>query len=101
MEEKKKLTREELEEIYGGTYGENFDLLIALGAAGHGIFLRRDKVNNADDTRYDYEGMKAFFAEKGYKFVPGYGNKPNVFIDSEGLPYGNDYIIYLIRNDKL
>lgn len=49
----------------------------------------------------DIEALQEYFASKGYKFIPGFGEQQNVFIGPDGLPYGNDYIVYLIQNDQL
>ena len=45
--------------------------------------------------------MQEFFASKGYKFIPGFGDQMNIFVGPDGLKYGNDYIIYLLNNGQL
>ena len=49
----------------------------------------------------DIERLQEFFASKGYKFVPGFGDQPNVFYGPDGLPYGNDYMCMLIKEGKI
>jgi bacteriocin-like protein len=96
----KEMTIEELEKIVGGTIEESVQLIIPLAAHGHGYFIKPNYEKDRHDLA-DIEGMQKFFATKGYKFIPGFGDQQNVFIDPEGQRYGNDYIIYLINNETL
>ena len=93
------ISMDELQKIVGGTIDESAELIIPLAAAGYGTFIKTNYPERNDLV--DIEGMQKFFASKGFQFIPGFGDQPNVFIDSEGLRYGNDYIIYLLDNRKL
>ena len=42
--------------------------------------------------------MKAFFAEKGYRYEPAAEDAQQDICWKDGLPYGSDYIIDLIEN---
>ena len=93
------LTEEQIAEISGGTTHESDELMLALAGRGYGTFL---KINDDRDDILDIEGMQEFFASKGYKFIPAFGDqKQNLFIGPDGLPYGNDYIVHLLRNGQL
>lgn len=73
--------------------------MLALAAEGHGPYI---KINENRSDILDIEGMQEFFASKGYKFIPAFGDqKQNLFIGPDGLPYGNDYIVHLLRNGQL
>ena len=72
--------------------------MLELAAAGYGPYI---KVNEDRDDLLDIEGMKEFFAERGYEFVPGFGEKQNYFKAPDGMLYGNDYVIYLLREGKI
>lgn len=100
MIDNKEMKIEELEKIVGGTIDESADLIIPLAAAGYGAFIKSNFEAGRTDL-VDIEGMQKFFASKGFKFIPGFGDQINVFVDSEGMRYGNDYIIYLLNNGKL
>lgn len=100
MTDNKQMTIEELEKIVGGTVDESAALVIPLAAAGHGVYIKSNFAQGRNDL-VDIEGMQAFFASKGYKFIPGFGEEMNVFIGPDGLRYGNDYIIYLLNNGQL
>jgi hypothetical protein len=92
------LTLEELEKVVGGTISESADLVIPLAAAGHGTFLTAD---TGRPDIIDIEGMKRFFAEKGYEFIPGFGDQQNYFKGPDGMLFGNDYIINLLNTGQL
>ncbi len=98
MLENSKLTLEELKEISGGTIDESADLVIPLAAAGYGVFLTAD---TGRSDIIDIEGMKTFFAGKGYEFQPGFGDQQNYFKGPDGMLYGNDYIINLLNTGQL
>ena len=99
MPKKIELTPEQIEQIKGGTINESCDLMLALAAEGYGPYI---KVNENRNDLLDIEGMQAFFAERGYKFIPAFGDQEqNLFIAPDGMPYGNDYVIYLLRNGQL
>ena len=89
---------EELKKIAGGTIDESADLVFHLAIAGYGAFT---KVNKDRNDIVDIEKMKEFFASKGYRFIPGFGDGMNVFVGPDGMRYGNDYIIYLLENGQL
>ena len=90
---KERINAKELEYVTGGTYGETFRLVLLLAGKDHGMFLSKE-------GEFDYEGMKRCFASKGYKFIPS-ENEPNMFVDRQGLQYGQDYIEDLILDNKL
>ena len=96
----KEVTIEELEKIVGGTIEESAELIIPLAARGYGIFVKSNYDAGRSDL-VDIEGMQKFFASKGYKFIPGFGDQMNIFVGPDGLKYGNDYIIYLLNNGQL
>ena len=96
----KEVTIEELEKIVGGTIEESAELIIPLAARGYGVFVKTNYDAGRNDL-VDIEGMQKFFASKGYKFIPGFGDQMNIFVGPDGLKYGNDYIIYLLNNEKL
>lgn len=99
MAEKIELTEEQIARISAGTSGESVDLMLALAAEGYGPYI---KVNENRNDLLDIEGMQEFFASRGYKFIPAFGDQEqNLFIAPDGLPYGNDYIIHLLRNEEL
>lgn len=98
MAEKFEISEEEIKKISGGTIDESARLALMLGLKGCGKFV---KINPDRDDMVDIEALQEYFASKGYKFIPGFGGEQNVFIGPDGLPYGNDYIVYLIRNDQL
>jgi hypothetical protein len=100
MIDNKQITIEELEKIVGGTISESAALVIPLAAAGHGAFIKTNYDQGRNDL-VDIKGMQEFFASKGYRFIPGFGEQMNVFIGPDGLRYGNDYIIYLLENGQL
>ncbi len=88
MKERMNLNMEELGMVNSGTKGESFSLVFRLIADGHGKFVTKD-------AKVDFAGMKEFFASKGYKFIPSEDDQ-NIFVDREGLSYGQDYIEYLM-----
>jgi hypothetical protein len=96
----KEISIEELEKIVGGTIEESAELIIPLAARGYGVFVKTNYDAGRNDL-VDIEGMQKFFASKGYKFIPGFGDQMNIFVGPDGLKYGNDYIIYLLNNEKL
>ena len=96
----KEVSIEELEKIVGGTIEESAELIIPLAARGYGIFVKSNYDAGRSDL-VDIEGMQKFFASKGYKFIPGFGDQMNIFVGPDGLKYGNDYIIYLLNNGQL
>ncbi|MBQ3460684.1 MAG: hypothetical protein IJH14_08455 [Solobacterium sp.] len=99
MAEKIELTEEQIARISAGTSGESVDLMLALAAEEYGPYI---KVNENRNDLLDIEGMQEFFASRGYKFIPAFGDQElNLFIAPDGLPYGNDYIIHLLRNGGL
>ena len=100
MIENKEISIEELKKIVGGTVDESASLVLPLAIRGYGAFVKVNQDPNRNDI-VDIEGMQEFFASKGYKFIPGFGDQMNVFIGPDGLKYGNDYIIYLLENGKL
>ena len=96
----KEVSIEELEKIVGGTIEESAELIIPLAARGYGVFVKSNYDAGRSDL-VDIEGMQKFFASKGYKFIPGFGDQMNIFVGPDGLKYGNDYIIYLLNNGQL
>ena len=93
------LTEEQIAEVSGGTTGESVDLMLALAAEGHGPYI---KINENRSDILDIEGMQKFFASKGYKFIPAFGDQEqNLFIGPDGLHYGNDYIVHLLKTGQL
>ena len=86
------LNAKELEHVTGGTFGETFMLVLWLHQKGYGNF--------ATDDNIDYDKLNSFFASKGYKFIPS-EDEPNVFIDRDGVRYGQDYIDNLIKTQQL
>lgn len=98
MEDTKKLEEEFLEATNGGTISESAALCAQLLLAGKGFF---GKANTDRNDICDIERLQEFFASKGYKFVPGFGDQPNVFYGPDGLPYGNDYMCMLIKEGKI
>ena len=101
MIENKELTEKELIEISGGSKDESWDLVWALAAGGYGAFITKDADSNPDGSLIDYKGMTEFFAKRGYKFIPGYGDEPTTIINPEGIPVGVDYAVYMLRNKQL
>ena len=99
MIDKDSISMEELEKIVAGTIDESARLIIPLAIAGHGTFIKNNYPERNDFV--DIEKMQEFFASKGYKFIPGFGDEMNVFVGPDNLRYGNDYIIYLLENGKL
>ena len=100
MIDTKEITIEELEKIVGGTIEESADLIIPLAMRGYGAFIKSNYEQGRNDL-VDIEGMQEFFASKGFKFIPGFGDEMNVFVGQDGLKYGNDYIIYLLESGQL
>lgn len=99
MPGKLELTEEQIAEISGGTTHESVELMLALASRGNGTFL---KINDDRDDILDIEGMKECLAAKGYKFIPAFGEQElNMFIGPDGLPYGNDYIVHLLKTGQL
>ena len=49
---------------------------------------------------FDINRMKAFFAEKGYRYEPAAEDAQQDICWKDGLPYGSDYIIDLIENGQ-
>lgn len=94
------ITIDELEKIIGGTISESADLVIPLAARGHGVFIKSNYDAGRNDV-VDIEGMQEFFASKGYRFIPGFGDEMNIFVGPDGLRYGNDYIIHLLETEQL
>ena len=88
-----KINLNELENVNGGTYGKSLSLVVRLAFGGYGKYM-------TDNAEIDFAGMKRFFASKGYKFIPSEDGQ-NIFVDREGLKYGQDYIENLIDNEKL
>ena len=103
MEIKKELTQEELKEILGGTIDESATLLAELMCAGYDgrKFIKNNYEENGRTDLINIEALQEFFASKGYKFIPGFGEKQNIFVGPDGLKYGNDYIVYLLKNGQL
>jgi hypothetical protein len=97
-EDIQKLADEFLEAANGGTVTESARLCALLLLAGKGFFGKKNKDRN---DICDIEKLQKFFASKGYKFIPGFGDQPNVFIGPDGLPYGNDYMCMLIQERKI
>ena len=100
MENKKELTIEDLTEALGGTISESASLIIPIAARGYKLCLKPNEDPDRHDI-VDIEGLQEFFASKGYKFIPGFGEEQNVFIGPDGNRYGNDYIIHLLDNGLL
>lgn len=99
MINKEAINMEELEKIVAGTIDESARLIIPLADAGHGAFIKNNYPERNDFV--DIEKMQEFFASKGYKFIPGFGEQQNIFIGPDNLKYGNDYIIYLLESGQL
>ncbi len=97
MIDKKEMTVEELQQVLGGTIGESADLVLALCAHKYGLFVKH---NPGREDLVDVEGLVDFFASKGYKFIPGYGEKTNLFIGPDGMRYCNDVIVEMINNKQ-
>ncbi|MBO7677027.1 MAG: hypothetical protein J6S49_05895 [Erysipelotrichaceae bacterium] len=100
MLNKDEITIEELEKIVGGTVDESAQLILPLAIRGYGAFIKSNYDQGRNDL-VDIEGMQEFFASKGYKFIPGFGETQNIFVGPDGLKYGNDYIIYLLETEQL
>ena len=100
MINKDEMTIEELEKIVGGTIEESARLVIPLAQNGYGVFIKSNYDPGRNDI-VDIEGMQKFFATKGYRFIPGFGEQQNFFVGPDGLKYGNDYIVYLLENGQL
>ena len=66
--------------------------------SGEGVFIKSNPDRN---DLCDSEKMQEFFASKGYRFVPGFGDQHNVFYGPDGLPYGNDYMCWLLEEGKI
>lgn len=96
--ERKKLEEQLLANAAGGTIEESARLAVELMCNGKGVFL---KSNTDRDDLVDIEGMQEYFAKKGYRFIPGFGEQQNIFVGPDGLKYGNDYMIYLIKNGEI
>ena len=95
MPEKIELTPEQIEQISGGTNRETAYLALALTSHGYGNFINLD-FNSGYEV--DYEGLKEFFAQKGWRFEPGYGDeKRNIFWGPDGMPYLNEHMIHVIE----
>lgn len=92
MSRRMNLNMEDLEMVNGGTRNESLYLVLRLACDGYGKFM-------TSDVKVDYAGMKNFFASKGYKFIPS-EDEQNIFVDHEGLAYGQDYIEYLMDEGK-
>ena len=97
-EERKKLEDEILAQAAGGTRTEDNELLVWLLCAGKGSFI---KDHYDGEGTLDYNKVSAFFASKGYKFIPGGDHDQNVFIGPDGLRYGNDYMVYMLQNKMI
>ena len=98
MEDKEKLEEELLAQAAGGTIDESVSLSVSLLLHGKGAFV---KVNPGRSDIVDIEGMQEYFAAKGWKFIPGYGDEMNIFVGPDGMKYGNDYMIYLIEQGQI
>ncbi|MBR0419543.1 MAG: hypothetical protein IJI66_10260 [Erysipelotrichaceae bacterium] len=92
MLDKNEITLEELENVMGGTIEESASLAFSLAVRGYGIFIKPNNDPGRSDI-VNIEGMQEFFATKGYKFIPGFGEEMNIFVGPDGMKYGNDYII--------
>ena len=88
-----KMNVRELENVNGGTIGETNVLIFDLAVYGYGKYMRYT-------GEVDFEGMKHFFASKGFTFIPSKDGQ-NRFKDRDGITYGQDYIENLIRNELL
>ena len=99
MPEKTELTPQQVEAIYGGTSHECAELAFELASHGYGVFL---KYHPERGDAVDDEAIVDFFAKKGYKFVPAFGDEEqNLFYGPDGMVYGNDYIVNLIKTGQL
>ena len=95
------LTSEELEKILGGTKDETFDLCLALMQKYGALAFLHDKDTYQGGYLIDMNKVYKFFSDRGYKFIQGYGDKDQNYFEKDGLRYGNDYIIELLRTDQL
>lgn len=99
MELNRELTPEEIEKITGGSLRQSADLVVLLGFHGYGWYVTDSSGRN---DLIDLEGMKKFFASKGYRFIPGMSDdEQNYFEGPDGTLYGQDYIATLINDYKL
>ena len=96
-----KLSVKKQEKISGGNYEESFRMALKLYGCGYpSVFASEATVENGYINIIDEEKMKAFFAEKGYRFVRGKTDEEQDIYWKDGLPYGSDYILDLIENGK-
>lgn len=92
-----KMNDEILENVNGGTFTESRSLAIRLMFNGYGNFLEEEYTGQF----VDYDKLTRFFASKGYKFIPGKDDSTQNYFVKDGIPYGQDYIEYLIQNGTL
>ena len=88
----KELNLNELEMVNGGTKDETSELFTYLLFLGYGRKC-------LTEGRVDVEKIKGLFAERGYKYKPSESGQN--FFEKDGLLYGQDYIIHLIKNGEL
>ncbi len=99
MKTMRELSNVELDQVNGSTGRECFDMMLVLGARGYGTFL---KVNEGRSDLYDLEGMQACLASKGYSGTMYVDDvNMNIFTGPDGLPYGNDYVVYLLETGQI
>lgn len=96
-EQVSKISYDDLAMISGGTTEELSRMALTLHFNDFGNFL---SVEEGHVNCVDVAKMKAFFAEKGYRYEPGIGDEQQDIYWKDGLPYGSDYITDLIENGK-
>ena len=96
MTERMNLNMKELEKVVGGTKLENLKLMFYLQALTDEPFFIDDPQNDI----INYEKMIEFFKLKGYKFTPGKDDTTINLFEKDGLVYGQDYIVYLMKNGE-
>ena len=89
----KVLNCSELENAVGAIKDETSELFANLLLLGYG------RECMTEDYCVDVEKIKGLFAERGFKFKPSESGEN--FFEKDGLLYGQDYIIYLIKNGEL
>lgn len=87
------LDTELLEKVTGGTKDETNKLFAYLLFEGYGL----DCLD--DDYRVDVNKIKGLFKKWGYNFKPSEDGQN--FFEKDGLLYGQDYIIDLIKKEQL
>lgn len=90
MENRRKLTAEEIERIAGGTMKETAMPALELTSLDYGDFILPEDGPGGDFDIADVEAIKKFFAAKGFTFVPSEG--ADYFIGHNGRKFTQDEI---------